>query len=111
MKAYASLKEKYSRQASRYDRRWNRTYGRATLRATVEAVPWDGLQRVLDVGCGTGGLLEEAGQRNLHPQIRVVGVDLSLAMLQLAQKKGERHLSRQLEQRGGGTLAFSQRMF
>ena len=87
MRAYSSLKEKYSRQASRYDSRWNRTYGRATLRATVEAVPWGGLRRVLDVGCGTGGLLEEAGQRNLHPQIRVVGVDLSLAMLQLAQKK------------------------
>ena len=95
MQAYSSLKEKYARQASRYDHRWNRTYGRATLQATVEAVPWSGLRRVLDVGCGTGGLLEEAGQRNLHPQIRVIGVDVSLAMLQLAQKKvnGTYHVS------------------
>ena len=87
MQAYSSLKEKYSRQALSYDRRWNRTYGHATLQATVEAVPWGGLRRVLDVGCGTGELLEVAGHGRLHPQIRVIGVDVSLAMLQQAHRK------------------------
>ncbi|MCH7979608.1 MAG: class I SAM-dependent methyltransferase, partial [Acidobacteria bacterium] len=95
MQAYSSLKEKYSRQASRYDRRWNRMYGHATLQATVEAVPWSDLQRVLDVGCGTGELLEVAGHGRLHPRIRVIGVDVSLPMLQQAHKKlnGARHAS------------------
>ncbi|MBI3933613.1 MAG: hypothetical protein HY316_02910, partial [Acidobacteria bacterium] len=54
MKAYQPLIEKYSRQATYYDRRWNLRWGEATLRAAVAAVPWNELDRVLDVGCGTG---------------------------------------------------------
>ena len=86
MKAYVPLLEKYSRQADRYDRRWNRTFGQALLGAAVEAVPWtDDVERILDVGCGTGSL-EEAIFPLPRP-IGVVGVDASIAMLRQAQAK------------------------
>lgn len=84
MKEYAPLLKSYQRQARHYDRLW-RFYNRKTLQATVEAVPWEGLGRVLDVSCGTG-LLEEAAQ-NLHPAVGVVGVDASRAMLAQARAK------------------------
>ncbi len=84
MKAYGPLLKSYTRQAPHYDRRW-RHYNRVTLRATLEAVPWERLGRVLDVGCGTG-LLEEA-VHHLHPQIRMIGIDISPAMLQQGRRK------------------------
>ncbi|MFQ5817330.1 MAG: class I SAM-dependent methyltransferase [Terriglobia bacterium] len=84
MKGYEPLLESYARQAPRYDRRW-RYYNEATLRATMREVPWERLSQVLDVGCGTG-LLEEAAQR-LHPHIRIIGADISLAMLQQARRR------------------------
>ena len=86
MKAYQPLVDKYSRQATYYDRRWNLRWGEATLRAAVEAVPWDELGRVLDVGCGTG-TLEQAVSERLRPQQMLIGVDIALPMLQLARQK------------------------
>jgi ubiquinone/menaquinone biosynthesis C-methylase UbiE len=86
MKAYQPLVEKYSRQADYYDRRWNLRWGEATLRAAMNAVPWEDLERVLDVGCGTGSL-EEAVHGRLRPPQFLVGVDIALPMLQRAQQK------------------------
>ena len=86
MKTYQPLIDKYSRQATYYDRRWNLRWGEATLRAAVEAVPWEALHRVLDVGCGTG-TLEQAVRARLRATQTLVGVDIALPMLQLAQKK------------------------
>ncbi|MBI3894704.1 MAG: methyltransferase domain-containing protein [Acidobacteria bacterium] len=78
--------DKYSRQAAHYDRRWNRPVGDVTLQVTLEAIPWEGLNRVLDVGCGTG-LLEEAINSQRKPSRSVVGLDISLAMLRQAHGK------------------------
>ncbi len=96
MKGYEPLVEKYSRQATYYDRRWNLRWGEATLRAAIEAVPWNELRRVLDVGCGTGALeqaLEErlraTQQAGTRPPLFLVGADLSLPMLQLARRKAD----------------------
>ena len=88
MKAYEPLIEKYSRQATYYDRRWNLRWGEATLRAAVEAVPWDELGRVVDVGCGTG-VLEQVVRGRLRSPQHLVGVDIALSMLQLARGKLE----------------------
>jgi len=86
LKAYQPLIEKYSRQATSYDRRWNLRWGEATLRAAVEAVPWEDLERILDVGCGTG-MLEQAVRGLIRPPQTLVGVDIALPMLQRAQQK------------------------
>jgi len=86
VKSYDALLEKYSRQATHYDRRWNLRWGEATLRAAVEAVPWNDVGLVLDVGCGTG-VLEQAVQPRLRPSLSLIGVDISLPMLRLARQK------------------------
>jgi len=86
MKAYEPVVDKYSRQATYYDHRWNLRWGEATLRATVEAVPWDDLGRILDVGCGTGAL-EQTVRPRLRASHNLVGVDIALPMLQLARRK------------------------
>jgi ubiquinone/menaquinone biosynthesis C-methylase UbiE len=86
LKVYEPLIEKYSRQATSYDRRWNLRWGEATLRTAVESTPWDDLDRVLDVGCGTG-MLEQAVHGRLRPLQSLVGVDIALPMLQWAQGK------------------------
>lgn len=84
MKDYNAVVKSYAWQAPRYDRLWKH-YNQATLRVTVEAVPWESLGFALDVGCGTG-LLEEVAQR-LHPETRLIGVDISPAMLAQARRK------------------------
>jgi ubiquinone/menaquinone biosynthesis C-methylase UbiE len=60
--------------------------------------------RVLDVGCGTGELLIEAGRRG----VRGVGIDTNKAMLAVAQKKSKkRNLGRRVEFRLGSALDLS----
>ena len=86
MKLYGSVLDKYERQAQSYDRRWNRTFGGALLHACFEAVPWNRVQRVLDVGCGTGAL-EQRVLTNGAPSVQIVGVDASFAMLREAHSK------------------------
>lgn len=57
--------------------------------------------RVLDIGCGTGELLIEAGRRG----VRGLGIDANEAMLKVAQKKSEkRNLGRRVEFRLGNAL-------
>jgi len=57
--------------------------------------------RVLDVGCGTGELLIEAGRRG----VRGVGVDTNRAMLAVAQEKSrKRNLGRRVEFKLGNAL-------
>ena len=57
--------------------------------------------RVLDVGCGTGNLLIEAGRRG----VRGVGIDTNKAMLTVAQQKStKRNLGRRVEFKLGDAL-------
>jgi ubiquinone/menaquinone biosynthesis C-methylase UbiE len=75
---------RYDRLAPDYDRRWRR-YIEATVRETLARVDLAGAPRVLDVGCGTGAVAAAARAR--FPTARVVGVDLSPRMLELARRK------------------------
>ena len=67
----------------------------------LEHVP-SGATQILDVGCGTGHLLDEAEAENK------VGVDLSISMLRLASERG---CPAHLVMADGGRLPFRDRSF
>lgn len=74
----------YDRLAPDYDRRW-KFYVDATLRAVMETARFEGSERVLDLACGTGAL--EMRLLEQWPELRMVGVDVSLGMLRQAAGK------------------------
>ncbi|MGH7562930.1 MAG: class I SAM-dependent methyltransferase [Gemmatimonadota bacterium] len=78
------VRRRYDRLAEVYDRRWA-SYVEASVRETLRRVSLEGADAILDVGCGTGALLEAIATR--APSARLVGVDLSLAMLSVAHRR------------------------
>lgn len=74
----------YARLASRYDSRWS-FYVRSSVENTVARLPLRKGQRVLDVGCGTGQLLDVL-QKRMAP-VHLLGVDLSSKMLAVARSR------------------------
>lgn len=73
--------EQWVQEAARYDA-MNRHFGDAMLeRARIQPG-----ERVLDVGCGSGTTVLDAAKR-VGPQGRVVGIDVSAPMLQLARQR------------------------
>ncbi|GMR17053.1 MAG: methyltransferase domain-containing protein [Gammaproteobacteria bacterium] len=80
----AKLREEYSALAPDYDRRWA-SYLRASLSMTLDAVADLPAQRILDVGCGTGLLLDMLTQRT--EQAELAGIDPVPAMLAVAQQR------------------------
>jgi ubiquinone/menaquinone biosynthesis C-methylase UbiE len=74
----SGVRGEYDRLADEYDVRWAR-YVRESTRGTLSRMEIPGGARVLDLGCGTGVLLAEL--ERLQPGLRLVGVDLSHAML------------------------------
>lgn len=104
-----------------FDRTATRTWERLTsdapvssIRATVRAgrdrmqavmlsqLPADltGM-RVLDAGCGTGAMSVELALRGA----KVVGVDISPSLIEIAQKRCPAHVAGQIEFRAGDMLA------
>ena len=77
------MRHRYGHLAVEYDRRWAR-YIEASVAGTLRRIDLAGVRDVLDVGCGTGTLLERAA-RALPG--RFVGLDLSLEMLEAARRK------------------------
>jgi ubiquinone/menaquinone biosynthesis C-methylase UbiE len=75
------VRGRYAREAAQYDRRWEE-YVRKTVEATLEFVEPVEDERWVDVGCGTGALLERARARGWGAA--GVGVDLSMEMLSVA---------------------------
>jgi len=80
----------YDRRARDYDRRW-RFYTEGTIRETITRLELTDGCSVLDLGCGTGSLIEPLLER--WPQCRIVGVDISQQMLDVACSKPKPELA------------------
>jgi ubiquinone/menaquinone biosynthesis C-methylase UbiE len=78
------IRRRYDRLAGIYDQRWV-SYIEASVRETLKRVDLADARDVLDVGCGTGTLLEAASSE--LPAARLAGVDLSPGMLAVARRK------------------------
>jgi len=81
---YEPLRREYSELASRYDSRW-KFYGEASIRGTLRSLRVAPGERVLDVGCGTGALLEALSLT--APEAKFTGIDLSREMLGIARRR------------------------
>ena len=75
---------RYAELAPQYDRRWW-FYTDATLRETLSRLELQAEETLLDVGCGTGVLLEAL--LTSMPSAQLSGADPSPEMLELARKK------------------------
>lgn len=80
----AAVRDEYGRLARVYDRRWS-FYVEATLRETLNRIALLPDEAVLDVGCGTGALLE--GILKAAPGARVWGTDPTPEMLAVARER------------------------
>ncbi|MEO0647179.1 MAG: class I SAM-dependent methyltransferase [Cyanobacteria bacterium J06650_10] len=78
------VQNEYARLAPQYDRRWS-FYVNATVQETMHRLSLKSHERILDLGCGTGTLI----QRLLHlaPEIETFGLDPSTEMLNIARQK------------------------
>ena len=78
------VQEEYARLASKYESKWS-FYIQATARETLARIELRPKQRLLDVGCGTGVLLQQLSEA--YPEARLYGVDAAPEMLEIAHKK------------------------
>ncbi len=76
--------DEYTNLASTYDRRWA-FYISATLRETLKRLPIKPTDTLLDMGCGTGALLQAISIQ--YPAMNVTGIDISREMLKVASTK------------------------
>jgi ubiquinone/menaquinone biosynthesis C-methylase UbiE len=74
--------EEYARLAGQYEQRWL-FYVRATTRETLARLRVTPTDSVLDVGCGTGALLDELSAS--FPRARLAGIDPCPEMLAIAR--------------------------
>lgn len=81
-----AVRREYDETAGDYDREWA-SYVDATTRETLRRLTLPEEASVLDVGCGTGALLDEL--RRLDAGRTLAGVDLSSRMLSQAAEKTE----------------------
>jgi len=88
MSIESTVKNQYDRLAEIYDRRWSR-YVSDTLNFLIDYLQGSrqisGNEHVLDLACGTGEL--ERKLLNVHSDLKIVGVDISEKMLDVARLK------------------------
>lgn len=82
--AESSVRREYQRRAPRYDRRWAR-YIDVTVRETLARFEPRPDERILDIGCGTGVLLERLHHRD--PGLALTGIDPVAEMLEIARHR------------------------
>ncbi len=79
-----SVKSEYARLAKQYDKRWDK-YVSKTTEETLKFLDLSEANSLLDIGCGTGRLLELIQDKS--PQVSLHGIDLSPEMIGIAQSK------------------------
>jgi ubiquinone/menaquinone biosynthesis C-methylase UbiE len=79
-----SVQKEYARLAPDYDRRWS-FYIEATLQATLSHLEIRSGDLVLDLGCGTGTLIQHL--LKIAPEAEIFGLDPSAEMLEIAKQK------------------------
>ena len=82
--SHAPVRREYDRRSASYDRRW-RHYVEPSTQATLQFLQITDDQNILDLGCGTGALLEKLVERS--SSARVIGLDLSSKMLEVARNR------------------------
>ncbi len=82
--AHAHTVRHFGRLAAHYDERHHR-YNQMTLHRALEVLRLSGGESMLDVGCGTGELERLVHER--YPQARLVGIDVTPEMLEVAREK------------------------
>ncbi|MBE9065622.1 methyltransferase domain-containing protein [Leptolyngbya cf. ectocarpi LEGE 11479] len=78
------VRNEYSRLAPFYDRRWS-SYIDSTIQATISRLTINPHEHVLDLGCGTGTLIQQL--MHLTPTAIFYGLDTSVEMLNVAKQK------------------------
>jgi ubiquinone/menaquinone biosynthesis C-methylase UbiE len=78
------LVEEYARLADTYDTKWS-LYIEASTRETIARLPLRPPDRLLDIGCGTGILLDRLAA--IHPAAQLVGMDPVPEMLAAARHR------------------------
>ncbi|WP_019501302.1 class I SAM-dependent methyltransferase [Pseudanabaena sp. PCC 6802] len=108
MTTESKVKAQYDRVAEIYDRRW-RSYLTDTLTFLKDYMNLSGNETILDIACGTGEL--ERLLIAAHPRLKIVGVDISEKMLEIAQSKftGDRNI--EFVQASAIALPFPDRSF
>ncbi|MGI6224977.1 MAG: class I SAM-dependent methyltransferase [Peptococcales bacterium] len=102
--------------ANRYEKLWVQKYSLkptrdlliAELRKHLLAINLQENINLLDVGCGTGQLLEEIKENINHPNLDLSGIDRSIPMIAVAKKK---HLTANLQIGDALDLPFSDSQF
>lgn len=78
------VRSEYARLSPHYDHRWS-SYVSRSVEETLRRVSIRPCSRILDVGCGTGALLQAL--RHRYPQAALTGIDVSAQMLAIAAGK------------------------
>jgi ubiquinone/menaquinone biosynthesis C-methylase UbiE len=79
----AASRNYFDRLAPHYDHHYYGTHGRQQYQRVVDVTRVWKFTSVLDVGCGTGGLLASLKR----PKLKLAGADLSLGMIEEAKKR------------------------
>ena len=78
------VQTEYSRLAEQYDTRWS-FYVNATIGETLNRLEIKQGERILDLGCGTGVLIQRLLE--VSPEAEVFGIDFCAEMLEIAKQK------------------------
>ncbi len=99
----------FDRWAPNYDGLLTTIFYQTVHQRLLEFVQLSPQARVLDLGCGTGKLLQRLARR--YPQMQGIGLDLSPQMLRLARKTNRFHPRLMFITGNAEALPFSDRQF